>query len=153
MTSRLKGTFPPPLVFSGFLGLGLALHWSIPIDITYKYQWIRIPIGVHFILVAGAIAMQAFLIMRKNNTPVDFNRQTAVIVTKGPFRFTRNPLYLSMLLLFFSISVLVNSIWFLPCLLCMFISLRWTIRKEEAYLEGKFGDEYRRYKNNVRRWI
>ena len=91
--------------------------------------------------------------MRNNNTPLDFNKPTTVMVTKGPFRFTRNPLYLSLLMLFLGIAILVNSLWFLPFLLCMFIIFNGITKKEESYLEDVFGDEYVKYKNNVRRWL
>ena len=153
MVENFKGTLPPPLVFIGFLALSLALHWNMPIYIANKYQWVRFPIGGHLLFVAGAIALQSFFLMRNNNTPLDFNKPTTVIVTKGPFRYTRNPLYLSLLMLFLSIAILLNSLWFFPFFLCMFIIFNRITKKEESYLGDRFGDEYVKYKNNVRRWL
>ena len=153
MAENFRGTLPPPLVFVGFLALSLALHWNMPIHITNKYQWVRFPIGGHLLFVAGTIALQSFFLMRRGNTPIDFNKPTTAIIIKGPFRFTRNPLYLSLLMLFGGIAILLNSLWFLPSLLCMLFIFNGITKKEESYLEDRFGDEYVRYKNNVRRWL
>ena len=75
------------------------------------------------------------------------------IVAHGPYRFTRNPLYLVMATTYIGITVSVNTVWpllFVPVVLVL-ISL--VIRQEERYLEGKFGQEYLNYKAKVRRWL
>jgi protein-S-isoprenylcysteine O-methyltransferase Ste14 len=104
-------------------------------------------------LAAGVMAVRTLWLMRRNNTSVDFNKPTTMLVTKGPFRFTRNPLYLALLMFYLGIAILVNSLWFFPFLLLMFFLFNKTARKEESYLEDRFGDTYRKYKNRVRRWL
>src|SRR5207244_12588786 len=76
------------------------------------------------------------------------------IVVHGPFRFTRNPMYVSLVALYLSLTLFVNSVWPLV-LLPVVIALvqRQAIAREEAYLEAKFGGEYRAYKPRVRRWL
>ena len=69
---------------------------------------------------------------------------TIAIVAAGPFRFSRNPLYLSLTVLGAGVALLVNSGWGLLLLV---------IAREERYLEGKFDDEYSAYRERVRRWI
>jgi len=153
MTDNFKGTLPPPLIFFIFLALGLFLHWIMPVNMISQHEWLRYPVGGHFLLVSGAIAIQTYLLMRKNKTPLDFNKPTTSIITKGPFRFTRNPLYLSLLMLFLGIAILLNSLWFIPLFLCMFTFLNAIAKKEELYLEKSFGEEYSIYKKSVRRWL
>jgi len=79
---------------------------------------------------------------------------TTVIVSVGVYRLTRNPMYFSLAILYLGITCWVNSIW---CLLLLFPVLivvnEGVIKREEKYLEKKFGDEYLKYKSTVRRWI
>lgn len=86
--------------------------------------------------------------MNRAGTKVDPREPTTAIVTGGPYRFTRNPLYLSMTLIYSGITALFDA---LPGVLR--IMRRGVIEREERYLEGKFGDEYLNYKAQVRRWI
>jgi protein-S-isoprenylcysteine O-methyltransferase Ste14 len=76
------------------------------------------------------------------------------MVVHGPFRFTRNPMYVGLVALYMSLSLFVNSAWpliLLPVVIA--VVQRQVIVREEAYLEGKFGEQYRAYKARVRRWI
>ena len=79
---------------------------------------------------------------------------TTAIVVHGPYRFTRNPMYVSLVGLYAGVTLFVNSAW--PLILLPAVVLlvqRQVIAREEAYLEAKFGEEYRAYKARVRRWI
>jgi protein-S-isoprenylcysteine O-methyltransferase Ste14 len=92
--------------------------------------------------------------MRRAETNVDPRQPTTAIVTEGPYRFTRNPLYLSMTLIYAGITALANA---LPAAVLFPIVLRimrrGVIEREKRYLERKFGDEYLIYKAQVRRWV
>jgi len=153
MRTDMKGTFPPPLIFAAFLMSGLALHWILPVNIPTGYLWIRLAIGGPLLLISGTIAIQTFRLMRKKDTPIDFNKPATAIVTRGPFRFTRNPLYLSLLMLYAGIAFLVNSLWFLPFLMVMLALFNAIAKREEEYLEETFREDYIAYKNRVRRWL
>ena len=75
-------------------------------------------------------------------------------ITSGPFRFTRNPLYISLALVYAGIALTVGSAWALAFLVPVLGIIRYgVIAREERYLEGKFGPEYLRYKQSVRRWL
>ena len=82
------------------------------------------------------------------------NLPAKAIVTSGPFRFSRNPLYCSLTLLYLGLSAFLNTWWSLillvPLLLVMHVGV---VRREERYLERKFGEEYRRYRSSVRRYL
>ena len=92
--------------------------------------------------------------MRRAGTNVDPYKPSTTIVEAGPYRYTRNPLYVGMTLMYGGFSALANalpSVLLLPGVLA--VMRRGVIEREERYLEGKFGDEYRAYKARVRRWI
>ena len=143
---------PPPLIYSGALAIGLLAN--------RRYRLAFLPRGLSRVLgwplLAGGLAIGAlgFREMKRAGTNVDPREPTTAIVTGGPYRFTRNPLYLSMTLMYGGITTLANA---LPAALLLPIVLhvmrRGVIEREERYLEGKFGDEYLDYKARVRRWI
>jgi len=75
-------------------------------------------------------------------------------VVQGPYRFTRNPMYVGLAALYAGVTLLVNSLWPLLLLPVVLVVIRWrVIAREEAYLERKFGDVYRTYTTRVRRWL
>jgi protein-S-isoprenylcysteine O-methyltransferase Ste14 len=81
-------------------------------------------------------------------------RATRTIVGSGPYRFTRNPMYVSLALAYAGMALTINSVW--PLVFLPFIVLlvdRYVIRREEAYLARKFGAEYEAYRGRVRRWL
>jgi len=133
--------------------LGLALHWIWPISISTGYLWVRLPVGGHLLFFAGTMAIQTFWMMRRQGTPIDFNKPATAIITGGPFRFTRNPLYLSLLMLYAGIAILVNSLWLLPFLIGMLALFNGIAKREEEYLEEAFGEDYIDYRKRVRRWL
>jgi protein-S-isoprenylcysteine O-methyltransferase Ste14 len=87
-----------------------------------------------------------------SNVPT--NKPTTSIVDTGPYRFTRNPIYLSMMLGLVSLAIAFDSLWLLVTLVPFFLVIRYgVVVREEAYLERKFGEVYRRYRARVRRWL
>lgn len=81
-------------------------------------------------------------------------KPTTEIVDRGPFRFTRNPMYLQMVLGCIGFAIILGNPWILPLTpLCGWVLQRFAILPEEAYLERKFGETYRAYQRRVRRWI
>jgi protein-S-isoprenylcysteine O-methyltransferase Ste14 len=105
---------------------------------------------------AGAIALFVLSIrrFRAAGTPVPGDRPTTAIVRTGPYRFTRNPVYLSFSLLQLGLALLANSAWLLvtlvPAVALMAIVV---VPREERYLAARFPVEYPAYKGAVRRWL
>lgn len=92
--------------------------------------------------------------MRRVGTPASPKEQSQVLVTGGPFRFSRNPIYLAMTGLYLGLMLLVNALWPLLLLVPLLALMEWgVIRREEHYLAGKFGETYTSYKSKVRRWF
>jgi protein-S-isoprenylcysteine O-methyltransferase Ste14 len=142
----------PPLIYLAGLVTGLLLHAIRPIPFLPQ-RWAKLIGGLVIALafVPGGMAAAA---MRRAQTNLDPHQPTTVIVTGGPFRYTRNPIYLSFTLLFAGIATVVNSLTVLVPLPAVFVIMqRGVIEREEAYLERKFGAEYTQYKARVRRWL
>ena len=143
---------PPPLIYLGPLVLGLLLNRRFPVLFLPR----RIAHIVGWPLVGGGMLLAGwfFRTMKRADTPIDPREPVSRLVTAGPFRYTRNPAYLAMTMIYGGITSLANalpSILFLPAVLL--VMRRGVIEREERYLEGKFGEEYLRYKARVRRWI
>ena len=92
--------------------------------------------------------------MKQAGTNINPLQPATSLVTTGPFRFSRNPLYLSLTLLFAGLSLILNSLWGLIALAPVLAILHFgVILREERYLEAKFGESYRQYRTQVRRWL
>lgn len=115
---------------------------------------LAVPLGGLLLALSAAIVLLAARELAQANTAFDVRRPTTTVVSSGVFRFSRNPVYLSMTLLQLSIACLANSLWVailvvpLGSLLCFA-----AIKPEERYLEQKFGPSYQQYRRSVRRWI
>ncbi|HEY7612201.1 MAG TPA: isoprenylcysteine carboxylmethyltransferase family protein [Gemmatimonadales bacterium] len=142
----------PPLLFGGTLVLALVLHWLRPQPVLPPLA-ARL-LGLLILVASGLLARSAETAMKRAGTNIPPNQPTLAIVTDGPFRFTRNPLYLATAGLYVGIALLVNALCPLLLLLPMLVILDWgVVRREERYLEAKFGDSYRDYRARVRRWV
>ncbi len=145
---------PPPLILIALLAFGLSIHWISPVSIGHFPLHVRLFIGLLPIIVSAIISVLSLQIMFKRKTAINPYKQTTSIIDKGPFSYTRNPLYVSIILFHLGFAVLMNSLWILLCLPVLLIILdRGVVLQEEKYLEGKFGDEYLQYKSRVRRWL
>lgn len=148
--------FPPPLVAIATIALGVILGYIWPLDFglrpfTPERYWIGGAIIVAAI--AGLVIWPSVLFRRTGQSEIPWT-PTPEIIVEGPYHFTRNPMYLAMVLICVGFTVLLAKGWILILTpLCAFLLYRIAIKPEEAYLEGKFGDSYRAYKARVRRWI
>jgi len=142
----------PPLIYGAFFLLGLGLEYMWPTSVAAG--WIGYLAGGSLAAASFAFAIPAIWHFRKAGTHLDVRRPTTAIVVAGPFRYSRNPIYLALTLLYLGLGVGANSLWVLglvfPVLAVMHVGV---IAREERYLERKFGEEYLTYKRAVRRWI
>lgn len=143
---------PPPLIYGASLLVGLLFHRAFPIALLPR--GVAKVVGTVMTGLPVPIIASALMTMNSAGTDVRPHRPTTAIVDTGPFRYTRNPIYVSFTMLYTGIASLVNSLW--PMLLLPVVLLvinRGVIDREERYLERKFGEEYTLYKARVRRWI
>jgi protein-S-isoprenylcysteine O-methyltransferase Ste14 len=92
--------------------------------------------------------------MRGADTTIRIDKPVSSLVQDGPFRYTRNPGYVALAMLYIGIAVLRNALWAMVLLpLVLYVIQREVIEREERYLERTFGEEYLDYKVRVRRWV
>ena len=144
---------PPPLIFAGgFLG-GLLFDRALPVSgpLPAPMRWALAPP----LLAGGVLIMLAAVrTMLRAHTTINPAAPVAALVTAGPFRFTRNPIYLGDTLVYTGLSLAFGRrgpLLLLPGVLA--IIERGVIRREERYLERRFGAPYRDYHARVRRWL
>jgi protein-S-isoprenylcysteine O-methyltransferase Ste14 len=111
-------------------------------------------LGGVFIALGLAVELWAFLLFRRARTSVLPVRPTSAIVEAGPYRYSRNPIYLSMFVMVAGLAVALDSLWQFAALVVLYGVLRWgVVAREEAYLTRKFGASYLDYARRVRRWL
>lgn len=142
----------PPLIFLIFLASGILINVLQPV--TFVEGGARYVPGVFFLIVSGVIVLLAHIRMRRAGTNVDVRKPATTIVKGSVYRYTRNPMYLSMAILLLAFSFLLGNLWILILTpVFMAVIQKGVIEREEAYLERKFGAEYTDYQKKVRRWI
>ena len=143
----------PPIAWALAVLAGLALKWLMPLSFLPT----AVPTGwLGTIVFALALALVAWAIstMTRAGSNVPTSLPTTTIVETGPYRFTRNPIYVGMVMGLIGLAIAFNSLWLLMTLVPFALVISYgVITREEAYLERKFGDVYRRYHTRVRRWL
>lgn len=151
----MKIKFINPPIMAIFLLL-VAYGWTfLPWQMTPFSFFLLPPIfGKAFIVAGAGIMIWAALIFRKKGTTINPRGTPSVLVTDGPFRFTRNPMYLGTVFIMLGIAFLSGEISFyiVPMAYVIIINT-FFIRREEKILESVAGDTYTSYKTRVRRWL
>ena len=149
---RAEVAFHPPLLLAASLGLGFLLRWLAPLPVLRSTA--SAMIGAAVVALAFGLFFWAAGTMLRGRASIPTNTPTNAIVAGGPFRFSRNPIYLAMILLHIGVGTWTNSLWFFVLAAIAVALLTWgVIVREERYLERKFGDEYLSYASRVRRWM
>jgi protein-S-isoprenylcysteine O-methyltransferase Ste14 len=146
----------PPVLFLAAMLSGAALHWLWPAPLTQSFEATNLLAwgGRGLVLLALGLFVWAAGEFRRARTPIPTWLPTERIVTSGPYRFSRNPIYGSFLLLHAGFALWVGSRWLLLTLVAAAVLLRYlVVRREEAYLARRFPGEYGSYLANVRRWV
>jgi len=143
---------PPPLIYVAGFVLGLALERFLPVLVLPK-----IPSRVAAVLCIAlgvTIAVWSVGLFHRERTSFVPIKPTTTLVIYGPYRFTRNPMYLGLVCLYAGLALWLGVFWALILLpAVMALIQRYVIIREEQYLERKFGGAYLKYKADVRRWI
>ena len=143
----------PPLAWGLAVVAGFALDRLAPLPFLpadLPGGWLG---AMVFLLALGLFAW-AIATMTGAGSNVPTSRPTTTIVETGPYRFTRNPIYLGMFLGLIGLSIASDNLWLLMVLAPFALVIRYgVVAREEAYLDRKFGDVYRGYRSRVRRWL
>jgi protein-S-isoprenylcysteine O-methyltransferase Ste14 len=143
---------PPEVLLAGVLVAGSTLNFARPIG--FVPQGYTLPVGLVLIFLALNLAAFAAKEMIRIKTTLSMQKPATDLATEGAFAWTRNPIYLAMVLLCGGAAIFTNSLWTLLFTVAFAAVLqKGVIEPEEAYLERRFGQRYRDYKARVRRWI
>lgn len=146
--------FPPPLIPLATIAVGIGLQRWYPLEMGLPAPgryWLGGFLAAGAVLTLGLWSVVLFRRSGQSELPW---KPTPSILEEGPYRFTRNPMYLQMVLVCIGVATMMANAWILMLTpACAALLQRVAIRPEEAYLEAKFGDPYRSYMNRVRRWI
>ena len=143
----------PPIAWASAVLAGLVLNWLLPLSFIPA----AVPagaLGAMVFALALALVACAIATMTRAGSNVPTNLPTTTIVDTGPYRFTRNPIYLGMFLGLIGLAIAFENLWLLLMLVPFALVIRYgVVAREEAYLARRFGDDYRRYRASVRRWL
>ena len=143
---------PPPLVFAGYLLLAILLNRLVPVP----PPGLGILQDIAVILVLGGLLLGGWCVrlMVRAHTSPDPHRPATVLLTEGPYRRSRNPIYLGFLLIYAGFSILAGTLWgILLSPLVLWTVIRLVVEPEEAYLRTRFDQRYIAYKSRVRQWL
>jgi len=145
----------PPILFAGAVLLGCLLSWIVPIGPGLGSANPRaLAARGALALVGPALGALSVSQFRQAGTSVIPGEPSTVLLESGPYRFTRNPIYIAFVILYFGLAVMLTSAWMLLLLIPVLIILqRGVVEREEAYLQSKFGEAYRKYQARVPRWL
>jgi protein-S-isoprenylcysteine O-methyltransferase Ste14 len=148
---------PPPLIALATLLLGLALNWLLPSFILRGILWFstRLIIGAILIGAGAALAIFAIRDFGRAGTNVEPWKPTVTLVTDGIYGVMRNPMYTAIILFLAGLAIALGSDWLLVLAVPAAIILHFgVVKREERYLEAKFGESYREYMQRVPRyWV
>ena len=147
----LSGLLRPPIVFLCAIVLGIALNRAWPLAFVPSKLGL---LGILVIVCAILLFLLSLKEFRTAGTSVRGTERTTTIVRTGPYRFSRNPIYLSFILLLIGLAVFLDDLWLLLTLVpaIAFIAVV-VIPREERFLENNFHEQYFRYRTVVRRWL
>lgn len=145
------GLARPPAIYLIAIVVGLALQSAWPISFAPRPA---MPVGLLIVILAAALFVWSTRTFRSAHTPVAGNQPTTAVASAGPYRFSRNPIYLAFTVCQLGAAFCLNSVWLLVTLLPAIALMSFVvIPREERYLGLRFGEEYSRYRASVRRWL
>jgi protein-S-isoprenylcysteine O-methyltransferase Ste14 len=154
-TDHADVAIKPPFLFLGALALGCLLNLVLPIGAPLASPN-RLALIAGFAFVAIGLALALLSIRRfllAGTSPIPGEPSTTLVVV-GPYQFTRNPIYIGFVLVYFGLAIILTSVWVLVLLIPVLIILqRGVVEREEVYLERQFGETYTKYKARVPRWL
>ena len=147
-----RGMARPPLVYGAAMVTGVFLEFGWPLP--FLPRLLAALLGSVLVVVAVVVFAYAIRQFQTAGTPVPGNKPTTVLVRTGPYRCSRNPIYVAFSLFQLGIASWVNSVWLLATLIAaVALMAAVVIPREERYLERRFGADYVDYKRSVRRWL
>lgn len=150
--ARPQVKFPPPALYGFAILLGWLFNFLVPVGLPFR-SWM-VGVGCVGVAIGLSLIVWSATEFRRHNTTILPHKASSRIIQSGPFRFSRNPIYLAFAIIQISFALLLNSIWVLLLVpVCIAITNVFVIAKEEAFLTQAFGEEYIVFMQKVRRWV
>ncbi|WP_126455807.1 methyltransferase family protein [Sulfuriflexus mobilis] len=144
---------PPPVVFILFILIAYGIHYYF-LAVEISSMSFLFYIGSFFVTLGLTTLLVATVSFKRAQTNIKPWKPTTKIISTGIFSYSRNPIYLAFCIVTIGIGLIVNNLWitlsFIPSISVIYFT---AIKKEESYLEKKFGQDYLAYKEKVRRWF
>jgi protein-S-isoprenylcysteine O-methyltransferase Ste14 len=155
MTDAADVAIRPPFLFLGALAIGCLLSLILPIGPGLgRPNTLALLVGLAFVLIGVVLAVLSVRGFHLAGTSVVPGEPSTALVVTGPYALTRNPIYIGFVVAYFGLAIVLTSAWMLLLLIPVLVILqRGVVEREEAYLEGKFGEAYRKYQARVPRWL
>lgn len=143
---------PAPVYFALFAVAGYAAGRIYPLSLETGPVQDYAGFALHGL--ASGLILWCFWLFVRNRTTIMPRNAVQALVVHGPYRFSRNPMYVSLLMFHLGIGMNTGNLWQLPALLLHLVAVRrWVIAPEEAYMQTRFGSSYSAYCRRVRRWL
>lgn len=144
----------PPIIFALAVTIAIALQSRLPSEFPTTNPWLSDAIGTLLILFAAVLGVWALRTLKDGQTTALPHRCASHLVTNGPYRYTRNPIYLAHTLAITGVGVLWQSHWFLvAAIAAVIMTTLVAVRREELHLLSRFGFDFERYCRSTARWI
>ena len=145
---------PPPLVFIVAYAAGVGIHRIFPVATRTGADPVVAALALLVFLAGVAVTFAGLLTLLRARTGIMPLRPVRTLVTTGPYRFTRNPIYLGLTIAYLGVAAMQDQVWPLVTLpLGLWVLRKTVIDVEEAHLAARFGEEYEEYRQRVRRWV
>lgn len=149
-----KVRFPPPLVYLASILLGVAMRYAAAPLAVATYRDLAFAAGVALLMAGSGLIVGAWTLFRRTGQDPKPWKPTPEIVLSGPYRFTRNPMYLGLTCIQIGLGLALNNLWISLLAVFSLLAVHFiAVLPEERYLAEKFGDSYRGYLVKVRRYL
>lgn len=150
--TRPQVKFPPPVFYLVMILLGYGLNQIVPLQ--WQAGFYSLWIGIFLIAFGLTVVAWASIEFRRHQTTILPHKASRRIIQKGPFRLSRNPIYVAFTLIQIGVGIATGILWILLLVLpTLWVMTKFVIEREEAFLKHAFGEEYISYLAKVRRWI
>lgn len=150
--TKLSGAVHPTMFLVLWFAIGFGLERLVPLELPWASA--LAPVRLGFFVVGGILFVWSALTLRRSDTTLEHGQPTTALVTRGPYAFSRHPIYLALVFILLGLAIQSSSLWFIVLTAVFWIAVQlFTVRREEAYLANEFPEQYARYRGSVRQWI
>lgn len=150
--TSLSGAVHPTIFIVLWFAIGFGLERLLRLELPAASALTPVKYGLF--LVGGVLFLWSALALHRSDTTMEHGAPTTALVTRGPYSFSRHPIYLALVLILLALAIQAASVWFVLLTAVFWLAVQMlTVRREEAYLATEFPEQFARYRHSVRQWI